>query len=226
MKTVKLVCMAMMSMAMIMVSCSGEDGEQGIPGEDGTDGINGVDGADGADGADGISCWDLNGNGAGDAEEDVNNDGNFDALDCQGADGVDGNSNVNDYDFLLTEFTGPQFTVNLIEGSAFEGDINNYAFLYYIRDQPGNWISVPAPILDLYYSYVVLSPNADITVRFYNNDDTPWDTPGFFSLFRVVAIEFSTQGNKSAQEGVMSELKAAGVDTSDYNAVAEYFGLE
>lgn len=40
--------------------------------------------------ADGISCWDLNGNGTGDPEEDVNGDGIFSALDCQGPQGPAG----------------------------------------------------------------------------------------------------------------------------------------
>lgn len=31
----------------------------------------------------GLACWDLNGNGTGDADEDVNGDGAFDARDCQ-----------------------------------------------------------------------------------------------------------------------------------------------
>jgi len=41
-------------------------------------------------GADGLNCWDLNGNGVGDPEEDINGDGVFDAADCQGAEGQPG----------------------------------------------------------------------------------------------------------------------------------------
>lgn len=44
--------------------------------------------ADGRDGVDGLSCWDANGNGQADPEEDVNGDGAFDTLDCAGADGA------------------------------------------------------------------------------------------------------------------------------------------
>ncbi len=43
-------------------------------------------------GADGLNCWDLNGNGVGDADEDLNADGVFNALDCRGADGASGAS--------------------------------------------------------------------------------------------------------------------------------------
>jgi hypothetical protein len=41
-------------------------------------------------GAPGLACWDLNGNGQADPEEDVNGDGIWDARDCQGADGGTG----------------------------------------------------------------------------------------------------------------------------------------
>jgi len=41
-------------------------------------------------GEDGLHCWDLNGNGVGDPEEDLNDDGEFDASDCQGPEGSAG----------------------------------------------------------------------------------------------------------------------------------------
>lgn len=41
-------------------------------------------------GAAGLSCWDLNENGIGDFDEDKNDDGNFDAFDCQGVQGEQG----------------------------------------------------------------------------------------------------------------------------------------
>jgi hypothetical protein len=44
---------------------------------------------DGRDGEDGLNCWDLNGNGTGDPAEDINSDGTFDALDCQGVSAAD-----------------------------------------------------------------------------------------------------------------------------------------
>ena len=48
----------------------------------GCEGDDGAAGAAGPPGADGISCWDLNENGAGDPEEDINGDGEVDVLDC------------------------------------------------------------------------------------------------------------------------------------------------
>ncbi|MGB5165144.1 MAG: hypothetical protein WBN61_07805 [Woeseiaceae bacterium] len=56
-----------------------------LSGCDGDDGARGADGTDGMDGGDGIACWDLNGNGVGDPEEDINNDGVVDVNDCTGA---------------------------------------------------------------------------------------------------------------------------------------------
>jgi len=58
-------------------------------------------------GKDGVSCWDLNENGHDDVAEDVNGDGVFSVLDCQGragdpgtpgADGVDGQDGVDGID--------------------------------------------------------------------------------------------------------------------------------
>ncbi len=85
----------------------GEQGPPGPAGEDGTsctvtdngDGtktISCTDGTsvtvnDGQPGQDGLACWDLNGNGTADADEDKNGDGNYDALDCQGPPGTAGN---------------------------------------------------------------------------------------------------------------------------------------
>ncbi|MGB5335663.1 MAG: hypothetical protein WBN07_08590 [Woeseiaceae bacterium] len=57
----------------------------GLAGCEGDDGSPGAAGAAGTPGTDGQACWDLNGNGVGDPEEDINGDGFFDALDCAGA---------------------------------------------------------------------------------------------------------------------------------------------
>ncbi len=79
--------------------CIGIPGADGLPGTDGATGANGQPGATGSQGAPGaagsagaagISCWDTNGDGTGNADEDVNEDGNFNALDCVGATGPEG----------------------------------------------------------------------------------------------------------------------------------------
>ena len=64
----------------------------------GKDGAAGADGADGANGDDGIDCWDTNGNGEADEDEDANGDGEINAADCAGADGEDGVSGADGED--------------------------------------------------------------------------------------------------------------------------------
>ena len=69
----------------------GVDGEAGTPGAAGADGVDGATGADGADGMDGesgedgedgLDCWDTNGDGSPNPEEDVNGDGVVNVDDC------------------------------------------------------------------------------------------------------------------------------------------------
>lgn len=62
----------------------------GPTGATGATGAAGANGPTGATGPTGIHCWDLNGNNINDPAEDVNSDGNWDALDCQGAIGAAG----------------------------------------------------------------------------------------------------------------------------------------
>ncbi|MDH3620273.1 MAG: hypothetical protein OER91_05255 [Gammaproteobacteria bacterium] len=57
-------------------------GLAGCEGDDGSAGAAGAAGAAGTDGADGQACWDLNNNGVGDEEEDLNDDGIVDGFDC------------------------------------------------------------------------------------------------------------------------------------------------
>ncbi|MEO5645610.1 MAG: hypothetical protein ABIQ40_06065 [Bacteroidia bacterium] len=73
-------------------SGTGPTGATGAAGPAGAAGPTGVAGTNGANGATGIHCWDLNGNNINDASEDINLDGNWDALDCIGA---TGNAGVN-----------------------------------------------------------------------------------------------------------------------------------
>ena len=61
---------------------TGVAGTNGATGPTGPTGANGNNGAAGANGTNGINCWDLNGNGINDPSEDINGDGNWDALDC------------------------------------------------------------------------------------------------------------------------------------------------
>ena len=67
---------------------AGPSGAAGPTGPAGAAGPAGVQGATGPGG--GLNCWDLNANGAGDPAEDINGDGAWNALDCQGVAGPTG----------------------------------------------------------------------------------------------------------------------------------------
>ena len=86
---------------------AGEGGEEGAPGEDGEDGAAGEDGEDGEDGADGLPCWDLNGDGEPNPEEDINGDGVVDVEDCRGDGASDsGSESIDDDGDGLSEAEG------------------------------------------------------------------------------------------------------------------------
>jgi len=72
----------------------GDPGKDGENGKAGTDGAKGKDGFSligfGKNGENGLACYDVNLNGIGDVEEDVNGDGEYDVLDCRGGDGAVG----------------------------------------------------------------------------------------------------------------------------------------
>ena len=97
-------------LAFAIAGCEGDDG---APGADGIDGVDGVDGAPGADGTDGVACWDLNANGIGDPEEDLNGDGVVDVLDCNAiASGAYEVQKLHTGFFTDNEYTGTQSCLN------------------------------------------------------------------------------------------------------------------
>ncbi len=86
-----------------LLAAKGDKGDPGTNGTDGTDGTDGdkgdkgdkgdpgTNGTDGATGNDGRNCWDLDGDGITDRDEDINSDGVWNASDCQGPVGVSPN---------------------------------------------------------------------------------------------------------------------------------------
>ena len=191
MKALKLFSMAMLAMAITLVSCSGEDGETGPTGKQGEQGEQGAQGPQGE----------------------------------QGEQGEAGNANVQRYDILVTDFTGSTLPFTIPT----EGDLSEYIFLFYLKNDANVFYSVPGPLnanaryTRLFYD----EENGEGEVNFYSTstDAEAIVAAGTFTVFRIIAIE-TMVGSKNSQESIMSELKSAGVDTSDYNQVAEYFGLE
>ncbi len=75
------------------------------PGPQGLAGQNGANGQNGTNGQNGLNCWDLDGDGVNDANEDVNNDGSWNVLDCRGSQGPAGNPATDDQN-LSVSITG------------------------------------------------------------------------------------------------------------------------
>ncbi len=97
------------TLAFLLLVLSFGLGLAGCEGSDGAPGRDGLDGAAGTPGADGQACWDLNGNGIGDPEEDVNGDGTVDVYDCNAyADGA----------YEIDQLHAGYFTEHPYEGTA------------------------------------------------------------------------------------------------------------
>ncbi|MEO1487379.1 MAG: hypothetical protein AAFU57_16660 [Bacteroidota bacterium] len=195
-------------------------------------------GTNGENGADGVNCWDTNGNGVANPEEDVNEDGDFNALDCQGEDGEngeEGNANVQRFDVLFEEG---------LDTDALDIDINDqalpisdYAYLVYLLDGDNGGIAsyqIPGFISvddanDAYAFLVILnSENPFFRIVFYEpNLESTLLVPlgNEIAGVRYFAIRVNEdQASRGGSKGVYDDLKAAGVDVSDYHQVAKYFG--
>ncbi len=222
---------------MTFISCSGEDGAVGPTGGTGAPGNNGDNG---------IDCWDLNADGVNDDAEDINGDGEFNGLDCVGKDGAagqDGNANVirgtlplEDPDINNNIFSFMLYGEDLALGIT-QQEVDNYVFLFYIKDRLGiihqSGSRIPYNGADRYTRTAINSVEGNGkgngSCLFYNlSDDSPyfdWDANDALDSFIVVALEV-TSDNKGNQIDLITSLKAAGVDTSDYHKVTQYFGLE
>ena len=78
MRTITLITLA------LTLGCSGKTenavSSPGADGAEGAEGEAGPPGEDGAPGEDGLDCWDLNGDGEANPEEDINGDGVVDVV--------------------------------------------------------------------------------------------------------------------------------------------------
>jgi len=175
----------------------GETGATGPAGEDGTDGTNGTNGTDGTN----------------------------------GEDGEDGNANVATYTYDLSSESGATITVNATALS--QEVIDNDLILGYLSKNGNTYTPIPAPI----YAFG-LGDNSDIAVEislnrywmfFYEvgTENLKSVTVGQLDELKLIVIESnSTTSGKSSKANTLSNLKSAGVDTSDYYAVMDYYGLE
>jgi hypothetical protein len=104
------------------LGCSGKtENAVSSPGEDGAAGEGGEEGApgeDGEDGADGLPCWDLNGDGEPNPEEDTNGDGVVDIEDCRG-DGAGGDDTGDAPDESVRAYIGDVYFNYEVEAAYF-----------------------------------------------------------------------------------------------------------
>ncbi|MBW8243120.1 collagen-like protein [Muricauda oceani] len=149
----------------------------------------------------------------------------------QGEQGEQGNANVRTFDYLINDYSSDTIEITLTNFIDEGLDVTNFALLFYLEstgDPNDRWYSIPGPIdqFQRYTKVIVLEQDSEVKIDFFNVDHTPYVFPaGKFNMLRIVAIDLGNGTAKTSKEDAMSELKSAGVDTSDYNQVAAYFGL-
>lgn len=219
MKLQRIFMLGCMVLAIALVSCSGEDGDKGDKGDKGDTGAAST--VAGPAGADGINCWDLDKDGVNDASEDVNDDGEFNALDCQGAQGVPGPSAQR---IIVDTSTIPNTTNPVVLDMDLTGVFENFFPLTYIYSTTSTtYYAIPGTIeLINLHDFSIVYREDGITIT--DNSGSGWFNP-IFEEVHVLLIETTSLGGKS-QADVMASLKANGVDTNNYKEVMQYFGLE
>ncbi|MFC4219937.1 collagen-like triple helix repeat-containing protein [Flagellimonas marina] len=218
----------------LIASCSGEDGAvgpvgpAGPTGQVGPTGPTGDAGADSADGADGINCWDLNGDGVNDPEEDINGDEVFDALDCQGEDGEGGQGTTAERIIVDTsDITGGENPVELNVPEMTQEVLDTHVVLAYLSDGT-DYYSIPGRVnLLTEHEFSTFITEGILRIREYTGQG--WNT--IFTEVHIILIPTTTAEpsaptiSKSPAE-VKASLKSIGVDASDYKEVVRYFGLD
>ncbi len=198
MKLSKFLLTGLALMAFVLTGCSGEDGEQGIQGPAGPPGES-TNGADGDD-------------------------------------GEDGNANVAEYVIVIDPAVGkeslsyklPQLTQEVIDEDAI--------LFYFQRSVGDEFIYTLVPGLSYNGDYMIgVNVSLGLAEFFFRDfDGNPFALPdnAEISSIKMIIIESSNTGNVinndakgSKQADVLSHLKEQGIDVSDYNSVASYYGL-
>lgn len=150
----------------------------------------------------------------------------------QGPQGEQGNANVRTFDYLISDYSSDTIEITLTDFIDEGLEVTNFALLFYLEstgDSNDRWYSIPGAIdqFERYTKVIVLEQDSEVIIEFFNADDTPYVFPaGKFSVLRIVAIHLGNDSAKTSNQDLISELKSAGVDTSDYNAVVDYFKLK
>lgn len=221
--TMTIIKCTLMTIAIACTSCSkdgdigpiGPQGEQGIQGEQGPAGEDGeafgIPGPQGETGATGAT---------GPAGEDGTN----------GADGEDGNANVSTFTYDLSTESGA--TIAITATALTQDVVENDLILGYLLKNEDTYTPIPSSI----YAFG-LNDNSDIAVEIQLNrywmffyevgtENFKSVTAGQLDELKLVIIESnSTTSGKSSKEDILSKMKSDGVNTDDYYAVMDYFGL-
>ncbi len=173
-------------------------GKDGDDGLDGAVGAQGIPGTDGQDGQDGQN----------------------------GADGEDGNANVRTFTFDTSSWTGSFRTQDIPEIT--QSVLDNDVILSYMLSQNGFYYAMPGTVDGGLYNTRPYYRVGRFYVNFNNLDGTSHEiVAGDIANLKVIIIESSqTISGKSSAQDIKKELKSAGIDINDYNAVASYFGLQ
>lgn len=213
--TIKLLGIACVMFGLLFTSCSGEDGDNGATGAQGVQGEQGIDGIQGAVGADGTGA--------------------------DGADGADGNNNVTvtnyelgltaDYfmDIPISEVAFMRFDATFDTAPFLEaGNTDNDIVLYYVVT---GGVSIPVPgTFDTSDFFAFME--ADNIIHLNINPPLSLASASKLDSFKVVMIKSTVaggtlntagKGSNGGKAAVLSELKQAGVDVNDYEAVVSYY---
>ncbi len=222
----------------------GPQGEQGPAGPKGDDGQNTEDGAAGAQGPKGDAGdtgpigpkGDTGDTGPKGDLGDAGSNGTDGRNGEDGQNGEDGNANVRSITYNLSSVSSSNFSFEIPE---ITGDVlRNDVILSYLQFSGVFLYPIPSKVI------VGLggtrSFRADVDIAFWIGSgslifreiggttsirDSDINA-GDLSQLRIVIIEStSSESRKTAKQNVRQELKAAGVDINNYDAVASYYGL-
>lgn len=219
MKFSRLFVLGLVALAVSLASCSGKDGEDGDPGIAGETGIN---------------CWDTNGDGINDANEDVNGDNEFNGLDCQGAAGTDGNANAMHYFVQIPDDPSGKSSFSINVPQLTQEVLDEDTILFYFQKSEGeNFVYTFVPGLGRDGNYIVGVKldvgTATFIVKDFNGVDLPIPENEVSGIKMIIIESSSTttiQGKGQQQLDVLGYLESEGVEIADYHDVLDYFNLK
>lgn len=136
----------------------------------------------------------------------------------EGAPGIDGNANVTQYSFGPQNFAAsPYLTMSI---TTTQDTMNNSTWLVYLyHQQVSRWYFVPGQGYAGATFYRVSMGYANNKVNIYIDRDGPGEN---YSSAKVIRIH-----NNISLPGGRTRLphEAAGIDTRDYEAVRQFYGL-